>query len=219
MKVMDVLAMAKLPVIITEPDGEELKTVATDIANQSEMITEKPEIVFYILLALTVVFALLAIIALVVMIKMKVGGKADRGNKKRKEEKARGNQTERKAVNSVRKDVPCPQISVPDRNDQIYPEIVLIHMEHPDIVYRANISEHIVIGRSEESDIRIKTDAAVSSRHCKILVKGTQFYLEDCNSTNGTRYNDQEITTQIPIMSGGILEIGHARYRLEIGNK
>ena len=47
----------------------------------------------------------------------------------------------------------------------------------------------------------------VSSRHCIISVKGTQFYLEDCNSSNGTRYNDQEVTSQIPIMSGGLLEI------------
>lgn len=219
MEVIGLTTIAKLPVIITESDGEEIKTMATDVANQSEMISKKPEIMLYVLLALTVIFAVIAVIALVLMIKMKVGRQDDKGNIKRKEEAAPGNQPKRVAVDSARKEVSCPQVSVPNRNDQIYPEIVLIHMEHPDIVYRVNICEHIVIGRSEESDIRIKTDAAVSSRHCKILVKGTQFYLEDCNSTNGTRYNDREVTTQIPILSGGILEIGHARYRLEIGNK
>ena len=107
---------------------------------------------------------------------------------------------------------------VPNNNDAIYPEIILINVNKSDYIYRARIIDKVIIGRGEGADIRIVIDQAVSSKHCIISVKGTQFYLEDCNSSNGTRYNDQEVTSQIPIMSGGILEIGHDVYRLMIGN-
>ena len=104
-----------------------------------------------------------------------------------------------------------------NRNDAIYPEVILSNIDNPGSGYRHRIVDKIMIGRAEGSDIRIATDAAVSSRHCMISVKGTQFYLEDCNSSNGTYYNDVEVTSQVPIMSGGILEIGHDRYRLTLG--
>lgn len=211
MKIMEALAAGSLPVIITEPEEEGLQTIAPEIVVQTGGVGPW----LYILIALVIVIALAVVIALSLV----MGKKKESQKFKREKKGGRGRDKtpHRSKPKEPSEEHHISQISVPDRNSQVYPEILLVNLDQPDIIYRTYISEHVVIGRREGSDIRITTDTAVSSRHCMISVKGTQFYLEDCNSTNGTRYNDQEVTTQIPILNGGILEIGHTRYRLVIG--
>lgn len=219
MKIVDALATGSLPIIITEPEDGVFQTVAPDIVVQ----TGKDEPWLYYMIALVIV--VLILVAIVYVIGRSKGSHKCEKEKKRSRSLDRtpqgietGELAEEYHFSQNEELTSNTQISVPDRNNQVYPEILLVNLDQPDVLYRTNISEHVIIGRREGSDIRITTDNAVSNRHCMISVKGTQFYLEDCNSTNGTRYNDQEVTAQIPILSGGILEIGHARYRLVIAS-
>lgn len=229
MKQIALKVLRKLPVIQTE-----IEDSAQSAAGEAEKITANVEnsscgLPIWAIIVIAVVLIVLVLVAVAVFFifrknkkttkQTKTGAGASRtatGNKKLTESVS--NLRVQKGSELQRKDgVESANASVPDRNAAIYPEIVLINLEKPDYIYRVRIIDKIIIGRKEGSDIRISTDPAVSSRHCIISIKGTQFYLEDCNSSNGTRYNDQEVNSQIPIMSGGILEIGHDKYRLIIG--
>lgn len=210
--IMRWLLVSNLPVIQTEPE----ETFPSDLL-EIEKVTGGTTVWPFILLGLVIsVLIAVIIVLLILFLKNKKTGDNDISQTVSKpslqiynDSSAHMNPKEEKGYYNM---------DVQDRNSAIYPEIILINVNKPDYIYRARITDRVIIGRGEGADIRIVTDPAVSSRHCIISVKGTQFYLEDCNSSNGTRYNDQQVTLQIPIMSGGILEIGHDVYRLMIGN-
>jgi phosphoserine phosphatase RsbU/P len=63
------------------------------------------------------------------------------------------------------------------------------------------------IGRSARSDICIP-DAFASRLHAEIRQEGDGFWLQDLGSANGTRYNNANVTTTIPLTSGGEIQIG-----------
>ena len=206
------LLMSSLPVIQTEPE-EIFASYLPEIEKTSDGTTVWP----FILLVL-VIAVLLAIIIVLFIWFRKIKKKNDNGISQTAPVQ-KGQTNNDSGTQIIPKEGKSNHnMSVPDLNGTVYPEIILINIKKPDDIYRARIIDKVIIGRKEGSDIRIVTDKAVSSRHCIISVKGTQFYLEDCNSLNGTRYNDQEVTLQIPIMSGGVLEIGHNAYRLMIGS-
>lgn len=62
-------------------------------------------------------------------------------------------------------------------------------------------------------------EAGVSRRHCRILQQGDQFFVEDLESTNGTRLNDQFIPPKQPrlLQNGDVLELGKLKliFRIE----
>lgn len=206
------LLMSSLPVIQTEPE-EILASNLPEIEKTSGGTAVWP----FILLGLVITVLLAVIIVLFIwFLKIKKKNNNDISQTASRQKPETNNDSGAQMFPKERKS--NHNMSMPDCNDTIYPEIILINVNKPDYIYRARIVDKVIIGRREGSDIRIITDPAVSSRHCIISVKGTQFYLEDCNSSNGTRYNDQEVTLKIPIMSGGMLEIGHNVYRLMIGS-
>lgn len=101
-------------------------------------------------------------------------------------------------------------------NDKVnLAKIVLINTTDSNKKYEAFISDFVLIGQQPGVDIVID-DSTVSREHCKIIAKGDQLYLEDCASTNGTVYEGVEVTGQIPISNGGIIEIGRHKYMLMI---
>ncbi|MCS7191962.1 MAG: FHA domain-containing protein [Armatimonadetes bacterium] len=53
-------------------------------------------------------------------------------------------------------------------------------------------------------------DAGVSRKHCRIIKQGDQFFVEDLQSTNGTKLNGQFIppNQMQPLKSGDVLEFG-----------
>ena len=81
--------------------------------------------------------------------------------------------------------------------------------------FRAPIDSQVVIGR-KEGDIIISEDSSLSKRHCRFIRRGNIYYIEDLNSSNGTRYNGQLIQGETPIMPGGVIEIGRQRLRMEV---
>lgn len=71
--------------------------------------------------------------------------------------------------------------------------------------------ETFTIGRKPENDLIID-DTAVSGRHARILIIGTDAFIEDLQSTNGTLINNYRITKQM-LADGDSILVG--RHRLK----
>jgi pSer/pThr/pTyr-binding forkhead associated (FHA) protein len=63
------------------------------------------------------------------------------------------------------------------------------------------------IGRSARSDVCIP-DAFASRLHAEVRQEGDTYWLLDLGSANGTRYNGSVVTSGVPLISGGEIQIG-----------
>ncbi len=77
----------------------------------------------------------------------------------------------------------------------------------------------ISIGRREDSDICLRHDIYVSRQHALIYWDGHRWWLQDCNSTNGTfiesRGADERVSGTIPINPGELFRVGRTWMRIE----
>jgi pSer/pThr/pTyr-binding forkhead associated (FHA) protein len=64
------------------------------------------------------------------------------------------------------------------------------------------------IGRAKSNDI-VLDDVAVSAQHCRVRFEGTQFFLYDLQSTNGTFVNEQRVTRH-QLRPGDLLKLGES---------
>ncbi|WP_025871308.1 FHA domain-containing protein [Methylobacillus glycogenes] len=71
--------------------------------------------------------------------------------------------------------------------------------------------ERLVIGRRPSCDIRLE-NLAISGEHADVIVRDGEVYLEDNQSTNGTRVNG-EVVTRHKLVDGDIIGLG--RHQLE----
>lgn len=92
--------------------------------------------------------------------------------------------------------------------------IILRCNDLPEQIYKAPINDIIYIGR-KDADI-ILDDHYVSSKHCEIILRGELLYVKDCNSSNGTFYENIRIYEETPIISGGNLKIGQYTYNIKL---
>ena len=74
-------------------------------------------------------------------------------------------------------------------------------------------ADKTTIGRVEDNTFQI-AEPSISSHHCEVLVKGSDFIVRDLNSTNGTFVNSEKIT-ESPIKPGQVLRLGQIEIRLE----
>jgi diguanylate cyclase (GGDEF)-like protein len=74
----------------------------------------------------------------------------------------------------------------------------------------------LVIGRGEESDIRI-ADNSISRRHGRLQPKAEGVYVQDLRSTNGTFVNDEPIEGSRLLHDGDYLRVGNCIYRFLAG--
>ncbi len=74
------------------------------------------------------------------------------------------------------------------------------------------------IGRSARSDICIP-DAFASRLHAEVRKEGDSLWLQDLGSANGTRYNGTLVSTPVPIISGGEIQIGETIITFEDENQ
>ncbi|MGS0683987.1 FHA domain-containing protein FhaB/FipA [Nakamurella sp. GG22] len=65
----------------------------------------------------------------------------------------------------------------------------------------------ILIGRAEDSTLVLDDDYA-STRHARITQQGSEYFLEDLGSTNGTYLDRARITTPTPVPIGVPIRIG-----------
>lgn len=73
------------------------------------------------------------------------------------------------------------------------------------------------IGRSEKNDICVY-DRKSSRNHCKIYVDGGSILLEDLNSTNGVRVNDEPVEGQRTLQTGDQMAIGQTVFLVSDGS-
>lgn len=66
----------------------------------------------------------------------------------------------------------------------------------------------ILIGRSEEANIRIGYDDFCSRRHAVLYWKDDVCLIEDLNSTNGTFLNDKRIHGKVELKKGDVIGLG-----------
>lgn len=73
-----------------------------------------------------------------------------------------------------------------------------------------------LIGRDPDCQLR-PASQAISKKHCAILIRGTQVFLQDFGSTNGTIINDQPIepNTEQEVNPGDRLKLGPLDFRIE----
>jgi len=70
-------------------------------------------------------------------------------------------------------------------------------------IYKNNFT----IGRDSDRDLILST-AGVSRRHARLLISGSELYIEDSGSRNGTYLNGSRIEEQAPVQHNDTLQIG-----------
>ncbi|GAB4484192.1 MAG: hypothetical protein Fur0016_08220 [Anaerolineales bacterium] len=65
----------------------------------------------------------------------------------------------------------------------------------------------ILIGRDPECEVTLE-DAAVSARHARLTYHHNQWWLEDLQSTNGTKLNNETVQTATIVVNGDTIQCG-----------
>ena len=68
-----------------------------------------------------------------------------------------------------------------------------------------------VIGRDPQCQLR-PASAAISKRHCAIMVRGSQVFVRDFGSTNGTFVNGELVQGETQLHDGDILKVGPLQF-------
>jgi pSer/pThr/pTyr-binding forkhead associated (FHA) protein len=64
-----------------------------------------------------------------------------------------------------------------------------------------------VIGRDPQCQLR-PASAAISKRHCAVMVRGSQVFVRDFGSTNGTFVNGELVQGEVELHDGNKLKVG-----------
>ena len=79
------------------------------------------------------------------------------------------------------------------------------------------------IGRRDENDICLSNDTYVSRQHANLHWKDQRWWLEDCESTNGTFipnpnnfFEDSPVKGIIPIEKGQLFRVGRTWLRIQV---
>lgn len=80
------------------------------------------------------------------------------------------------------------------------------------------LASDMVIGRSLGSDIRVD-HSSVSRRHARIYRDGSEYFIEDLGSANGTMVNDSIVHKNSPVKlrSGDRIQVGEVEFSFEMG--
>jgi FHA domain-containing protein len=73
----------------------------------------------------------------------------------------------------------------------------------------------ISIGRSPQADVRIE-DRFASGIHARVYSRGSTYYVEDMNSTNGTFLNGAQLTGEAALGDLAEIRIGDTSFRFEL---
>lgn len=74
----------------------------------------------------------------------------------------------------------------------------------------------ITIGRSARNDLCIP-DPFASRVHAEVRREGDQYFLHDLGSANGTFYNNAKVEAEVPLTSGGQVQIGETTIEFSTG--
>ena len=82
--------------------------------------------------------------------------------------------------------------------------------------YAVKSDAPILIGRSEEANIRIAYDQYCSRRHAKIYWDNDKCYVADLESTNGTSVNGSKITGTLELNNNDVVNLGQTELIISI---
>ena len=68
-------------------------------------------------------------------------------------------------------------------------------------------SQPVLIGRADDSTL-VLTDDYASTRHARLSQRGSEWYVEDLGSTNGTYLDRAKVTTAVRVPMGTPVRIG-----------
>jgi len=71
------------------------------------------------------------------------------------------------------------------------------------------------LGRAPTNTI-VLDDTFCSHQHARVLRRDGQWWLEDQNSSNGTRLNGEPISEPVVLSSGDVIGIGQLELRVEL---
>jgi pSer/pThr/pTyr-binding forkhead associated (FHA) protein len=71
------------------------------------------------------------------------------------------------------------------------------------------------IGRSADADVRIE-DRFASGIHARVYSRGSSYYVEDMNSTNGTYVNGERLGGEASLSDLDEIRIGDTEFRFEM---
>lgn len=74
-------------------------------------------------------------------------------------------------------------------------------------------SQPVLIGRADDSTL-VLTDDYASTRHARLAQRGSEWYVEDLGSTNGTYLDRAKVTTAIRVPIGTPVRIGKTAIEL-----
>jgi pSer/pThr/pTyr-binding forkhead associated (FHA) protein len=74
-------------------------------------------------------------------------------------------------------------------------------------------TDRTTVGRVEDNTFQI-ADPSVSSHHCEVQLRGSEIFIRDLNSTNGTFINDARVTESV-LKPGQTLKLGQVELKLE----
>ncbi len=75
-----------------------------------------------------------------------------------------------------------------------------------------------IIGRDPQCNLR-PASAVISKRHCALLIKDSNVFVRDFNSTNGTFVNEVPVTGEVPLRDADILKLGPLEFKVVIETK
>ena len=75
-------------------------------------------------------------------------------------------------------------------------------------------TDRTTIGRVEDNTFQI-ADPSVSSHHCEVHLRGSEIFIRDLNSTNGSFINGNKIEESI-LKPGQVLRLGQVELKLEV---
>ena len=81
---------------------------------------------------------------------------------------------------------------------------------HWGAVHRLKEGETYTLGRVASNDIPVG-DARCSRQHCAVYQQGTEWFVRDLGSRNGTRVNGEKIALATAMKSGDWIRIGKTR--------
>ncbi len=82
--------------------------------------------------------------------------------------------------------------------------------------YAVKSDAPILIGRSEEANIRIAYDDYCSRKHAMLYWEGNSCYVKDFNSTNGTFLNGIKIRAVAELNNGDLIKLGNTELVVSI---
>lgn len=95
---------------------------------------------------------------------------------------------------------------------------LVLRSEDPAWPMEFNINKtSFILGKSQNTADGVIPRSTVSRQHCRILFEDGNYYLEDLDSTNGTKLNGVRLTCyqKNPVRPGDIIKISNISFRLE----